>query len=184
MGHFPRVSPRSHSAFGLTPLRICLEEHPYRLSPGQPLPGRLTFLRHPLGLRNGTSSGILTGCPSSTPFGLDLGPTNPEPTNVAQGNLRFSATRILTLFIATYSDILTSWRSSTPHGMPSPPHERSPTTRQDRSPVESAIAVACLAPRHFRRRSTRLVSCYALFEGWLLLSQPPSCLCRPTSFAT
>ena len=41
--------PAVVSAFGLTPLRIFLEEHPYRLSPGQPLPGRLTFLRHPLG---------------------------------------------------------------------------------------------------------------------------------------
>ncbi len=32
-------------------------------------------------------------------------------------------------------------------------------------------------PRHFRRRTSRLVSCYALFECvWLLLSQHPSCL--------
>jgi hypothetical protein len=28
------------------------------------------------------------------------------------------------------------------------------------------------------------VSCYALFEGWLLLGQPPGCLNTPTSFAT
>ena len=53
-------------------------------------------------------SGILTGCPSPTPFGLGLGPTNPELTNIVQGTLRFSATRILTLFLATYSGILTS----------------------------------------------------------------------------
>ena len=26
------------------------------------------------------------------------------------------------------------------------------------------------------------MSCYALFEGWLLLSQPPGCLCDSTSF--
>ena len=31
---------------------------------------------------------------------------------------------------------------------------------------------------------TRLVSYYAFFKGWLLLSQPPSCLCLPTSFPT
>jgi hypothetical protein len=30
----------------------------------------------------------------------------------------------------------------------------------------------------------RPVSCYALFEGWLLLSQPPGCLCDLTSFTT
>ena len=28
------------------------------------------------------------------------------------------------------------------------------------------------------------MSCYALFQGWLLLSQPPSCLCDTTSFTT
>ena len=48
----------------------------------------------------------------------------------------------------------------------------------------SAVSVSGLAPVHFRRRVTRLVSCYALFQGWLLLSQPPSCLCIPTSFST
>ena len=26
------------------------------------------------------------------------------------------------------------------------------------------------------------MSYYAFFKGWLLLSQPPSCLCLPTSF--
>lgn len=29
---------------------------------------------------------------------------------------------------------------------------------------------------------TRLVSCYALFKGWLLLSQPPRCLSHMTPF--
>ena len=28
------------------------------------------------------------------------------------------------------------------------------------------------------------MSCYALFKGWLLLSQPPSCFSSPTSFHT
>src|SRR5918911_2378127 len=35
-----------------------------------------------------------------------------------------------------------------------------------------------------RRGTTRPVSCYALFQGWLLLSQPPGCLGTPTSFDT
>ena len=30
----------------------------------------------------------------------------------------------------------------------------------------------------------RPVSCYAIFKGWLLLSQPPGCLSIPTSFPT
>ena len=50
--------------------------------------------------------------------------------------------------------------------------------------LQSAVSVSGLAPVHFRRRVTRLVSCYALFKGWLLLSQPPSCLGIPTSFST
>ena len=84
--------------------------------------------------RNDPSAGILTCCPSSTPFDLDLGPTDPELTNIAQGNLRFSARRILTDVIATYSDILTSKRSSTPYGMPSWHFERSPTTSGSKLP--------------------------------------------------
>ena len=42
----------------------------------------------------------------------------------------------------------------------------------------------CLAPVNFRRKITRLVSYYALFKWWLLLSQHPSCLCNFTSFST
>ncbi len=30
----------------------------------------------------------------------------------------------------------------------------------------------------------RPVSCYAFFKGWLLLSQPPGCICTCTSFTT
>ena len=50
--------------------------------------------------------------------------------------------------------------------------------------TNSAVSVLCLAPIHFRRRIIRLVSYYALFKGWLLLSQPPSCLNNSTSFPT
>ncbi len=35
------------------------------------------------------SAGILTGCPSATPFGLALGPTNPGVTAIAQETLDF-----------------------------------------------------------------------------------------------
>ena len=48
----------------------------------------------------------------------------------------------------------------------------------------SAASVTSLAPLHLPRRPTRLVSYYAFFKGWLLLSQPPSCLSLPTSFPT
>ena len=41
-----------------------------------------------------------------------------------------------------------------------------------------------LIPDHLRRRSARLVSYYALFKWWLLLSQHPSCHSRMTSSRT
>ena len=49
------------------------------------------------------------------------------------------------------------------------------------NPVASAPG---LTPLHCRRARTRPVSCYALFQGWLLLSQPPGCLGDLTSFDT
>ena len=36
----------------------------------------------------------------------------------------------------------------------------------------------------FRPKTDRVVSYYALFKGWLLLSQPPTCLRQNTSFNT
>jgi hypothetical protein len=43
-------------------------------------------------------------------------------------------------------------------------------------------SAAGLSPVNFRRENARLVSCYALFKWWLLLSQHPSCLSIFTSF--
>lgn len=45
-------------------------------------------------------------------------------------------------------------------------------------------SVIYLAPLYFRRKSARLVSYYAFFKGWLLLSQLPNCLGSFTSFST
>ena len=50
--------------------------------------------------------------------------------------------------------------------------------------VIPAASVPSLAPLNFWRVTARLVSYYALFKGWLLLSQPPGCLGSPTSFST
>ena len=83
--------------------------------------------------------------------------------------------------LATYTGILTSVRSTTPYGIASTLYTTLPYHSYC---YESAVSVLCLAPVNFRRKATRLVSCYALFEGWLLLSQPPSCLRDPTSFPT
>ena len=41
-----------------------------------------------------------------------------------------------------------------------------------------------LTPVHYRRRTARPVSCYALFKWWLLLSQHPGCRGNSTSLVT
>ena len=41
-----------------------------------------------------------------------------------------------------------------------------------------------LSPVYLRRKSARSVSYYTLFQGWLLLGKPPSCLYTPTPFIT
>jgi hypothetical protein len=62
-----------------------------------------------------SSAGILTCCPSTTPFGLALGPTNPGTIRVAQETLGFRWAGILTCLYATYANILTSVRSTVAH---------------------------------------------------------------------
>jgi hypothetical protein len=47
-----------------------------------------------------------------------------------------------------------------------------------------AASVDSLAPLNLPRRGTRPVSYYAIFKGWLLLSQPPGCFSDSTSFST
>jgi hypothetical protein len=49
---------------------------------------------------------------------------------------------------------------------------------------KSRASVIGLAPLHLPRRTTRSVSYYAFFKGWLLLSQLPDCFRLPTSFST
>src|SRR5687767_2922595 len=82
--------------------------------------------------------------------------------------------------LATHAGIRTCNCSSMPYGTPSQRLQRSPTDPK-RNPAASVLR---LAPLHCRRRITRPVSCYALFQGWLLLSQPPGCLGNSTSFPT
>ena len=61
--------------------------------------------------------------------------------------------------------------------------ECSPTDHRSKN-GNPAASVPGLAPLNFRRVAARLVSYYALFKGWLLLSQPPSCFGNNTSFPT
>ena len=58
--------------------------------------------------------------------------------------------------------------------------QRSPTVAL----LLPAASASCLSPVHYRRRTPRPVSYYALFKWWLLLSQHPGCPGGPTSFRT
>ena len=132
-------------------------------------------------LPSARGDGISTVCPSATPFGLALGPTHPprmdlaEETSAIRG-VRFSRT------------LRYSCRHS--HSPALQPTFRSTFTARGTLPYRSVLTDesrsfgAGLSPGHCRRARTRPVSCYALFEGWLLLSQPPGCLGARTSFAT
>ena len=142
--------------------------------------GSLSLLRPSIVQTQLTSTGISTCYPSTTPLGLALGPDLPRADEPSSGNLGSSVRGIL-----THVPLLTP-AFSLPHA----PDvlsiilprclERSPTTYFRKS----IASVSCLAPVNFRRRVIRPVSCYALFEGWLLLSQPPGCLYISTSFST
>ena len=93
------------------------------------------------------SAGILTCCPSTTPFGLALGPTNPGTIRVAQETLGLRCGGFsppLLLLMPTFS---------LPCGPPaltdpaSAPMERSATARRLRG--KPSTSVLCLSPGKF-----------------------------------
>ena len=128
------------------------------------------------------STGISTGCPSAAACACALGPTNPPRIILAAEPSGLRWWGFLPHFSVTRSGIRTRGRSSAAYATPSLHPRRSPTKRAKRH--ASWASVDGLAPLDYRRGGTRPVSCYALFQGWLLLSQPPGCLRTATSFPT
>ena len=167
------VSTPRHTLGGFT------YQTPTGKEPGHPTPGQLSTIRPPIALRIG--AGILTSFPSVTAFALTLGADSPYADERCVGNLGLTATGLFTLFNATHVSIRTSDTSSKPRGSPSQAYRTLPYHLRKR---KSAASVIHLAPLHLPRGTTRSVSYYAFFKGWLLLSQPPDCLCLPTSFPT
>ncbi len=117
------------------------------------------------------SAGISTCCPSATPSGLALGPDLPRADQLYPGNLGYSAVRIptlLSLLIPAFS------LPGTPRLLPVPLRRASnaplPTYH-----LRSCASVPCFSPGHFRRRTSRPVSYYALFEC-MAASEPTSWL--------
>ena len=103
-------------------------------------------------------TGISTCYPSTTSFDLALGPDLPRADQLYSGNLGYSAARIptlLSLLIPAFSLL------SSPH--PLTVMLRSPKNAPLPTLTGSAASVWCFSPGHFRRRTSRPVSCYALF---------------------
>ena len=73
------------------------------------------------------------------------------------------------LHLATHSGILSSIHSTAPYGTASSRMQCSSTNHLR----DSSASVVCFSPGHFRRRDSRLVSCYALFEC-MAASEPTS----------
>ena len=150
----PLCEPKlSSSGLGNASSWIFLRALPTPLNP-HPIEGWLTLLRHPIGLcRPCGSTGMLTRFPSATPFGLALGPTNPERIDLPQETLGFRRTRfsrVLSLLVPAGS-------------LPCPPPvlvgrtssvmECSSTKRTDRSLFESAASVTGLSPVELSART-------------------------------
>ena len=118
---------------------------------------------------------------STTLFSLALGPDLPWEDELYPGTLCHSVNGILTHF-----SLLTPAFSL----LSAPAVLSVYLLRTYNAPLplilmhKSATSVSCLAPVHLRRSVTRLVSYYALFDGWLLLSQTPGCFDDSTSFPT
>ena len=116
------------------------------------------------------STGISTCYPSTTSFDLALGPDLPRADQLYPGNLGYSAEKIptsLSLLIPAFSlqdspPLLPVWLHSV-FNAPLP------------IITDSRASVSCFSPGHFRRRTSRPVSYYALFEC-MAASEPTSWL--------
>lgn len=167
--HSPLSSRRHGFACGIS-LPGWRVYRPRHLAPRVP-PSLITMTR---------GTGILTRCPSPTARAYGLGPPHPqlismaaEPSGIRWGGLSPPS------------------RYSCRHSHSPPLHGifQSRFTADGDAPLPWPMAIrgfghglspgGLSAPRH-----SRPVSYYALFQGWLLLSQPPGCLRAATSLPT
>ena len=150
----------------LSRLRIDLPDlpkrSPYTLELPIPTDSLPNLLRPHIALYSGT--GILTCFPSTTHLCLALGADSPCADERCAGNLGLSARELFTPFIATHVSIRTSDTSSNPHRLPSQAYRTLSYHAYTPKSAASEASVACLAPLHLPRRTTRPVSYYAFFK--------------------
>ena len=138
----------------------CLTDFPVRLLPclHRSFHSRLTLSTRVPTVLLYDSTGISTCCPSTTSFDLALGPDLPRADQLYSGNLRYSARRILTFF----SLLIPAF--SLPCSPQLLPVLLLPACNAPLPIIsDSSASVSCFSPGHFRRRTSRPVSYYALF---------------------
>lgn len=170
------ITPRS------SPERICLSGLPTGLEGHVMTPGP-TPPRSPIAHNVPRRDGILNPLSIACAFRPRLRPASPavdQPRCGTLGHPVGGIRTLLALLVPTFA------LPATPPRLP--PQllcrlGRSPTTHAVRR--ASAASAPDLSPGGLSApRHHRPVSYYALFQGWLLLSQPPGCLCAATALPT
>lgn len=116
-GHWATSPQRARCRVSALTDRICLVGLPTRLNRHYQSPAGLAFSVPPIAVR--VSTGLFTGFPSTTPFGLALGADSPCADCRCAGTLGHSACGVFTRMIVTYVSIRASDTSSRSHKRPS-----------------------------------------------------------------
>ena len=149
----------------------CLADLPTRLLPRlyRSFHSRLTLSACVPTVLLQDSTGISTCYPSTTSFDLALGPDLPSADQLYAGNVRYSAGRILTFLSLLIPAFSLLYSPQLLIGTASSRIQCSSTNVF----LHSTASVSCFSPGHFRRRISRLVSYYALFQC-MAASKPTS----------
>ena len=121
------------------------------------------------------STGMLTRFPSATPFGLALGPTNPERIDLPQETLGFRRTRFSRVFSLLVPAGSLPYPSLVLVGRASSSMERSSTNCRRRISDKSVASVAVLSPVELSAQ-THLTSELLRFLYRMAASKPTSWL--------
>ena len=123
-------------------------------------------------------------CPSDAVFTISLGPTNPWLIDIAKETSVFRRRRFslrLRLLVPTFLlPNAPAWVT------PSPSQQigiLSYCRAHNKLCARPPVSVLHLSPDYLRRKISYWVSCYAIFQGWLLLSLPPQCLRNSTTLS-
>jgi hypothetical protein len=129
-------------------------------------------------VRGGT--GLFTRCPSPAPSGCGLGPPHPQLISMAAepSGIRWEGFSPSSRYSCQHS-LSGPLQVAFPLPFAAEPDAPLPLFVTIRSVGGELSPGGLSAPRHHRP-----VSYYALFQGWLLLSQPPGCLCTVTTLPT